>query len=94
MIFARPAPVRMTHLGVSSTPNPLLEAVEAFGATRTQILFTIELPSAMPTGCRFLERCGYAQSGCKSDQPLAEIEPGRLARCSRAADIELPGATA
>jgi peptide/nickel transport system ATP-binding protein len=48
----------------------------------------------MPTGCRFLERCGYAQSGCKSDQPLAEIEPGRLARCSRAADIELPGATA
>lgn len=54
----------------------------------------VPLPSAMPTGCRFLERCGYAQSGCKSDQPLAEIEPGRLARCSRAADIELPGATA
>ncbi|MEY4255188.1 MAG: Glycine betaine transport system permease protein OpuAB, partial [Pseudomonadota bacterium] len=36
IIFALPAPVRLTHLGISSTPKPLIEAGEAFGATRWQ----------------------------------------------------------
>jgi len=49
IIFALPAPVRLTHLGISSTPKPLIEAGQAFGATRWQLLTTIELPSAMPT---------------------------------------------
>ena len=48
VIFVLPAPIRLTHLGVSSTPTPLLEAAQAFGATKRQVLFKVELPSAMP----------------------------------------------
>jgi glycine betaine/proline transport system permease protein len=47
-IFALPAPVRLTHLGVSSTPKELLEAGQAFGATRRQLLWKVELPYALP----------------------------------------------
>lgn len=47
-IFVLPAPIRLTHLGVSSTPLHLVEAGEAFGASSRQLLWKIELPSAMP----------------------------------------------
>ena len=47
-IFVLPAPIRLTHLGVSSVPKPLLEAGEAFGATGWQLLAKVELPYAMP----------------------------------------------
>ena len=47
-IFVLPAPVRLTHLGISSTPSSLIEAGEAFGASRSQLLWKIELPYAMP----------------------------------------------
>ena len=47
-IFVVPAPIRLTHLGISSTPKPLLEAGEAFGASHSQLLWKIELPYAMP----------------------------------------------
>jgi glycine betaine/proline transport system permease protein len=48
VIFAIPAPVRLTELGVKSTPRPLIEAGEAFGATKSQLLWKIELPWALP----------------------------------------------
>jgi len=48
VIFAVPAPIRLTQLGVSSTPTHLLEAGHAFGATKSQILWKIELPYALP----------------------------------------------
>ncbi|RMH45253.1 MAG: choline ABC transporter permease subunit [Alphaproteobacteria bacterium] len=48
VIFVLPAPIRLTHLGVSSTPKPLLEAAEAFGATPRQTLWKVELPYALP----------------------------------------------
>ncbi|MDF1717355.1 MAG: choline ABC transporter permease subunit [Antarcticimicrobium sp.] len=48
VIFVVPAPIRLTHLGVSSTPQPLLEAAQAFGATPRQTLFKVELPYALP----------------------------------------------
>jgi glycine betaine/proline transport system permease protein len=48
VIFVLPAPIRLTHLGVSSTPRTLLEAAEAFGATRRQTLWKVELPYAFP----------------------------------------------
>ena len=48
VIFVVPAPIRLTYLGVSSTPTPLLEAVDAFGATGRQKLLKVELPYAMP----------------------------------------------
>ena len=47
-IFVIPAPIRLTHLGISSTPKSLLEAGQAFGATRQQLLWKVELPYAMP----------------------------------------------
>ncbi len=47
-IFVIPASIRLTHLGISSTPKPLIEAAEAFGATPRQVLLKVELPSAMP----------------------------------------------
>jgi ABC-type proline/glycine betaine transport system permease subunit len=48
VIFALPAPIRMTQLGISSVPRALLEAGESFGATRWQMLLKVELPSAAP----------------------------------------------
>lgn len=48
VIFVLPAPIRLTHLGISSTPKPLLEAAQAFGATPSQTLFKVELPYAFP----------------------------------------------
>jgi glycine betaine/proline transport system permease protein len=48
VIFVVPAPIRLTHLGVSSTPVHLLEAARAFGATRRQVLWKVELPYAFP----------------------------------------------
>ncbi len=48
VIFVLPAPIRLTHLGISSTPTELLEAADAFGATKRQKLVKVELPSALP----------------------------------------------
>ncbi|MBT8458021.1 MAG: choline ABC transporter permease subunit [Rhodobacteraceae bacterium] len=48
VIFVLPAPIRLTHLGVTSTPAPLLEAAQAFGATPRQTLWKVELPYAFP----------------------------------------------
>lgn len=57
VIFALPAPIRMTQLGISSVPKPLLEAGQAFGASRLQLLFRIELPSAMATILAGITQC-------------------------------------
>ncbi|WP_373285610.1 choline ABC transporter permease subunit [Salipiger pallidus] len=48
VIFVLPAPIRLTYLGVSSTPKALLEAATAFGATPWQTLYKVELPYAVP----------------------------------------------
>ncbi|WP_435260062.1 choline ABC transporter permease subunit [Thioclava sp. FR2] len=48
VIFVLPAPIRLTHLGVSSTPVSLTEAATAFGATPRQLLWKVELPYALP----------------------------------------------
>jgi len=57
VIFALPAPIRLTHLGISSVPRPLIEAGEAFGATPTQLLWKIELPSAAATIIAGITQC-------------------------------------
>ena len=38
VIFVLPAPIRLTYLGIASTPTALLEAAEAFGGTSAQKL--------------------------------------------------------
>ncbi|MES2434158.1 MAG: choline ABC transporter permease subunit [Pseudomonadota bacterium] len=48
VIFVLPAPIRLTELGVASTPTALLEAATAFGATPSQRLIKVELPWALP----------------------------------------------
>ena len=48
VIFVLPAPIRLTQLGISSTPKALLEAAQAFGARPRQTLWKIELPYALP----------------------------------------------
>jgi choline ABC transporter permease protein len=57
VIFALPAPIRLTHLGISSVPTALTEAGEAFGATRLQLLLKVELPSAAPTIVAGVTQC-------------------------------------
>jgi glycine betaine/proline transport system substrate-binding protein len=57
VIFAVPAPIRLTHLGISSVPKTLLEAGDAFGATPMQRLWKVELPSARPTILAGITQC-------------------------------------
>jgi glycine betaine/proline transport system substrate-binding protein len=57
VIFALPAPIRLTHLGISSVPRPLIEAGEAFGATPMQLLWKVELPSAASTIVAGITQC-------------------------------------
>jgi glycine betaine/proline transport system permease protein len=57
VIFAIPAPVRLTHLGITSVPKQLIEAGEAFGATKRQLLWKVELPAARPTIMAGLTQC-------------------------------------
>ena len=57
IIFALPAPIRLTYLGISSAPKPLLEAAESFGATKRQLLWMVEIPHALPTIMAGLTQC-------------------------------------
>jgi glycine betaine/proline transport system permease protein len=57
VIFASPAPIRLTYLGITSVPKPMIEAGEAFGATKWQLLWKVELPAALPTIMAGLTQC-------------------------------------
>ncbi|WP_119461960.1 choline ABC transporter permease subunit [Rhodospirillaceae bacterium SYSU D60014] len=57
VIFAIPAPIRLTYLGIIGVPKPLVEAGESFGATRWQLLYKVELPHAMPTIMAGITQC-------------------------------------
>jgi glycine betaine/proline transport system permease protein len=57
IIFAAPAPIRLTYLGITSVPKPMLEAGQSFGATKRQLLWKVELPSALPTIMAGLTQC-------------------------------------
>lgn len=49
IIFAMPPLIRLTHLGIKQVPADLIEASRAFGASRRQILYRVQLPLAVPT---------------------------------------------
>ncbi len=57
IIFVIPTAVRLTHLGMTSIPKAIVEAGEAFGATRSQLLWKVELPAALPTIMAGLTQC-------------------------------------
>ncbi len=57
VVFAIPAPVRLTYLGISGVPTQLIDAGHAFGATNRQLLWKIELPHAMPAIMAGVTQC-------------------------------------
>jgi glycine betaine/proline transport system permease protein len=57
IIFAVPAPIRLTYLGISEVPKALVEAGEAFGCTRWQLLRKVKLPAALPTIMAGVNQC-------------------------------------
>ena len=57
VVFAVPAPIRLTYLGISQVPTALVEAGESFGSTRAQLLFKVKLPAALPTIMAGVTQC-------------------------------------
>lgn len=57
IIFAVPAPIRLTYLGISEVPKSLVEAGESFGCTRWQLLTRVKLPAALPTIMAGVNQC-------------------------------------
>ncbi|MDC0032365.1 proline/glycine betaine ABC transporter permease [Pelagibacteraceae bacterium] len=49
VIYAIPPIIRLTDLGIREVDKEVLEAAEAFGANRSQKLFRVQLPLALPT---------------------------------------------
>ncbi len=53
-------------------------------------------PTGMPAGCRYRERCEFAEAACTAEQILRPVamagELPRQARCVRADELELRGA--
>jgi glycine betaine/proline transport system substrate-binding protein len=48
-IFAIAPTIRMTNLGIQEVPKDLIEAANAFGSSKSQKLFKVQIPLAMPT---------------------------------------------
>jgi glycine betaine/proline transport system permease protein len=49
VIYAIPPLIRLTNLGIREVEQEALEAADAFGATKRQKLFQVQLPLALPT---------------------------------------------
>jgi peptide/nickel transport system ATP-binding protein len=48
-------------------------------------------PGDFSDGCRFGDRCAYVQPECSRRQVLSLLPDGRLARCRRSPELDLPG---
>ncbi len=49
VIFSMPPAIRFTTLGIRQVPVELIEAADAYGATRRQKLLKVQLPMSLPT---------------------------------------------
>ena len=49
LVFAMPPVVRLTQLGIRQVPADLIEAGRAFGCSELQLLWKVQMPSALPT---------------------------------------------
>ncbi len=49
IIYAIPPIIRLTNLGIRQVPRDVVEAGEAFGSTKMQILWKIQMPLARPS---------------------------------------------
>ena len=57
IIFAIAAPIRLTYLGITKVPEELIEAGQAFGASKMKLLFKVELPAALPSIMAGITQC-------------------------------------
>jgi glycine betaine/proline transport system permease protein len=48
LVYAIPPAIRLTSLGIRQAHPPAVEAARAFGSTRRQLLFKVQLPLALP----------------------------------------------
>jgi glycine betaine/proline transport system permease protein len=49
MLYAIPPGIKLTELGIRQVARETVEAAQAFGATRMQTIFNVQLPLALPT---------------------------------------------
>ncbi|HEV3430461.1 MAG TPA: proline/glycine betaine ABC transporter permease [Paraburkholderia sp.] len=49
VVYALPPLIRLTDLGIRHVDGEIVEAARAFGTTRTQLLFGVQLPLARPS---------------------------------------------
>jgi glycine betaine/proline transport system permease protein len=49
LIYAMPPSARLTYLGLRQVPEETIEAALAFGSTRRQMLWKVQLPMALPS---------------------------------------------
>src|ERR1700761_1313727 len=49
VVYALPPLIRLTDLGIRHVDSEIVEAARAFGTTRTQLLFNVQLPLARPS---------------------------------------------
>ena len=86
-IFARPMHP-YTQALLSSVPLPNPEIRSRGKALEGEVAD----PANPPGGCYFNPRCPFVQDICRTQTPpLTEVEPGRLARCHFAGELELAG---
>jgi glycine betaine/proline transport system ATP-binding protein len=73
VIFVLPAPIRLTHLGISSTPQSLMEAADAFGATPE--------PEAVEGGAALCAAADH--DGAEPDDHAVAFHGGDRGACGR-----------
>ena len=49
MIYSMPPIIRLTNLGIRQVPNETIETAIAFGSTKRQVLFKVQIPLALPS---------------------------------------------
>lgn len=49
IVFAIPPVIRLTDLGIRQVDTEIVEAVRSFGASPLQVLFSVQVPLALPT---------------------------------------------
>ena len=49
IVFAVPPVIRLTNLGIRHVDSEVVEAYTSFGATKRQLLFSVQFPLALPT---------------------------------------------
>jgi len=56
-VFAIPPALRLTNLGIKEVPHDQMEVGKAFGATPMQIVWKIQIPTAMPSIMAGVNQC-------------------------------------